>query len=838
MPSSVPWARLGLSRVLVLVDEDVALLEDGDPGPCPDPLPKDELPHAVYPDGRREAGPAEIDLRRLARALRPTCSDHGLASIATQYGIDGPAGAALAARVFAAMIEETLTLDRELIALLARLLPDPLSELFDRLLTEARTEETSPAEAPPPSPDAPDVDLGGLCAADVLGAQGLVADALASYEERSGQLEMANAVQEAFRDGEALLVEAGPGTGKTFAYLVPAILTLRGDASARVIVSTRTKQLQEQLYGKDLPFLLRRLAPHLNVALLKGRENYLCLRRWQTLVGELVGGLDRDGLARLAPLARWLIETETGDIDENTAFQADPDSRSLWRRLCDAPNHCVGVFCPFLDDCFSIAARRRARKADLVVVNHSLLLGDLSVGGVVLGKYTHLVVDEAHNLEEAARTAFTQSLSERIVARVVDDLAGSRRRHGWVGRLPLPEGDEDVRRVAEDAAALRRRSGSLFRALERVLPEERRGTFSSLTGVEAQIGETVTALEQVGMALDRLGERLDEDEALRELEGHVERVSRLSKVARTITMPPEDNSVHWYERERSGPALHATPLDVAPFFQQLLYPRVESVVLTSATLSLAGDFEYLSRSIGLTDGILRVRTAVVDSPFSFRERMKVAVPAYFAPIDAEGDAYADELATLLATLATRLGRKGLALFTSYQMLHAVRERIPAEIATYAQGVEGPRSKLLERFRAHPSAGLLLGTESFWEGVDLPGEDMEFLVITRLPFSVPTDPIVSALSDRVAREGRDPFRDLALPRAILKLRQGVGRLIRTADDHGIVILTDQRILSRSYGARFLDSLPVPAEPYHDERSLVEDVVAWFAGDPSSRHDEAT
>ena len=207
--------------------------------------------------------------------------------------------------------------------------------------------------------------------------------------------------------------------------------------------------------------------------------------------------------------------------------------------------------------------------------------------------------------------------------------------------------------------------------------------------------------------------------------------------------------------------------------------------------------------------------------------MKIAVPTYFPAIDGQGDTYVERLASLLATLAARLNRKGLALFTSYQMLRAVRERIPQGIMTLAQGVDGPRSKLIDRFRAQGEAGILLGTESFWEGVDLPGEEMEYLVITRLPFAVPTDPILSALADRLACEGRDPFLGLWLPQAILRLRQGVGRLIRTKEDRGIVVLTDQRILSRSYGPRFVESLPVPVDAFDDEHDLVERMVDWFA-----------
>ena len=831
MSIDLPWQELELSRVWVTAEGQAALLEDGAATPSLNPEEGSDLPRAVYPCGE-EAGPSEgvIDLLLLARVLHPTLSDHRLGSVAAWYGLAERPGtpAATAGTIFAAMMDETIGLDRELVALLARLLPPPLSDLFDRILLLPRSERVA-NEKPEAAQHASDIDRGSAVAMDVLGSGGAVADALPAYEERSGQLEMAEAVQEAFRDGEALLVEAGPGTGKTFAYLVPAILHLRAGSSTRVVVSTRTKQLQEQLYGKDLPFLLARLAPDLRVALLKGRENYICLRRWQGLVSEMVGGLERGRLTLLAPLARWLFESDTGDIDENGAFLSHPESRTLWARLCDAPNHCVGVFCPVLDECFSIAARRRARKANLVVVNHSLLLGDLAVGGVVLGRYTHLIVDEAHSLEAAARTAFTRSLSERIVARVADELEPATRRPGWLRRLALPPGDADVKRATELVATVRRRSTSLFRSLNRKLPEERRGTFSSLSGLEPRIGETTTALQQLEMALDRLGGRLEGEETRKELEGHIDRVAGLRDVARAITVPPDENTVHWYERDHDGMALHATPLDVAPFFQRLLYPRIESVVYTSATLSLAGDFDYISRSLGLTDGVLRVRTAVVESPFSFRDRMKVAVPACFPPIDSEGNAYVEALASLLGTLTARLGRKGLALFTSYQMLRAVRDRVPPEIATYAQGVDGPRSKLIDRFRAHSGAGLLLGTESFWEGVDFPGEEMEFLVITRLPFSVPTDPILSALADRIAREGRDPFRDLSLPQAVLKLRQGVGRLIRTKEDHGIVVLTDQRVLSRSYGKRFIESFPVTVDTFDNEADLVEEVVDWFVAD---------
>jgi len=821
----VPWKELGLGRVRILI------------GGIEYPHELDELPQSEggdvvrveYPDGPQSVSQeASVDLRLLARVLLPTLRDHRPETLASHYGVLADAtGAERIIQILEALLDEAIALDRQVLALLAELVPAPLAEILQRTLLLAAPEAAMSEECE--EAGAAEAWSGSLD--DALDPAGPLAGAFEAFELRPGQVEMAHAVERTFAEGKALLVEAGPGTGKTFAYLIPAILLLLKQPGARIAVSTRTKQLQEQIYRKDLPFLVERMAPRLRVALLKGRENYLCLRRWQSLIDEMTGTLDRHGLKLLAPLVRWIAETETGDIEENGAFFADSGARSVWRRLCDTSEHCVGSFCPFQEECFSILARRKARRADLVVVNHSLLLGDLAVEGLVLGSYSHLIVDEAHGFEAAARIAFTDSLSGRSVSRVTEELSSSsRRRRGWVERLALDSGRDDVERVVEVVSALRSRMARLLKEMNERLPRDQRGAFETFGKQGASAGDVLESLIQLDAALDRLTDHIEDDLQAKELEGHIARVGYLQHVVQRLNEPPDENTVHWYERARGELSLHATPLDIAPFFQRSLYPRADGLVLTSATLSVAGDFGFLRHAVGLAGEERRVEELVVESPFAHRDRMRILVPSYLPPIDGAPDAYARELADLLAMLVRGLDRKGLVLFTSYRLLNAVRDALPQDVARVCQGADGPRSKLIERFRAHRGGKLLLGTESFWEGVDFPGEELEFLVVTRLPFPVPTDPILVALGERIAIEGRDPFFDLSLPLAVLKLRQGVGRLIRTQEDSGVVVITDQRIATRPYGRRFSNSLPVPPSVVSSSTELMSVVEGWWALQP--------
>jgi ATP-dependent DNA helicase DinG len=831
VPTTFPWNELGLS--LVWIDGlNASVLYDVERSKrVPKASARPGLPHVAYGADDSAARSQEdlIDLRLLARALVPTIPEHSVEAMRKHYQMapSTKSEAQVLIGLLQALLLDAMGVDRDVISMLARLLPSPIADVLLRMLVFPVSPPQPEADASvPDDPDADEVSFTSSSVDEALSPAGAVGRSFPAFETRDGQLLMARSVEDAFRCGHAALVEAGPGTGKTFAYLVPAILHLREHPADRVVVSTRTRQLQEQLYGKDLPFLVQRLAPDLKIALLKGRENYLCLRRWQTLIGELSESLEQDVmLPLLAPLVRWIAETKTGDIEENSAFQSHAEARALWHRLGDSPHHCTGAFCPFADDCFSVIARRRARRADLVVVNHSLLLGDLAVDGVVLGKYTHLVVDEAHTLEPVARMAFSELLTERSLLRLADDLAPIGRRRGWLQRAALVGGQETSQRVEHVLSRLRVQAGAAFREMSRHLPDERRARFSSLSALSQAIGESPILLTQLEDALDSLSDHIEGDESAKELEGFIRRTQGLRHTVSLLSGPPQENTVHWVERSPHALVFYATPLDVAPHLEALLYPRIKALVLTSATLSVAGTFDYVCRSIGLSEEAFEIHTLIADSPFDYADRMRILVPRTIPPAHGDVEPYAQSVSGLMAALAKRTRKNGLALFTSYAMMQSVKNHMPADVKVLVQG-ELSRTALIDRFRAAERPVWLLGTETFWEGVDFPGDELEILLITRLPFPVPTDPVLSAMGERMARDGRDAFVDLSLPLTALKLRQGVGRLIRTAGDRGVVILTDQRIATRGYGRLLAASLPVKIETISDEDALLAECGRWF------------
>ncbi len=810
-----PWKEIGLAKVRVVSDIGTSLFVNGH-------LTEDNLEgteDAVLVSYAGDRG--RVDLRLLGRTLLPTLPGHGLEQLCSHYGIPEGSDAGTLFSLFSALIEGFLNLPPDLLSLLSELLPSPNSDCIRRLIAFAHPQEDVQA-----SDGESSASPAQFCLADVLEPGGPLARDLVGFEARAGQLEMAQRVLDVLDSGGTTMVEAGPGTGKTFAYLVPALLHLRDHEGARVVLSTRTRQLQEQVFHKDLPFLSHHLLPSLRVALLKGRRNYICIRRWQIVLGELVEGLERDLLTSLAPVARWLFLTQTGDIEENNAFLTDPDAKGLWRRVYDDPHRCLGQSCPFYDDCFSVAARRRARKADLVVVNHSLLLADKKSDEGILGEYECLIVDEAHALETAARQAFTVTLSVHSLdslLRVIEHPLG-RHTGGWLARLPLARTDIRIKKAHDLVGTLRGANTRLFSAIAHGLPQGR-GRSPDLSPFESEMAEVVHDLEALTRSIETLADAAETPEIEHEGDGLIAEGAEIADAFHKLFSPPNDNSVQWYEFIGEEAYLHGSPLSVAPFLEKSLYPRIESLVLTSATLSQGGDFNYLKDSLGLLSAPGKAESAVVPSPFSYAEEMKLLIPTFLPPVTST-NSYVNALAECVQRVISEVGRKVLILFTSYKLLRAVHDALGERTLVLAQGIDGPRSKLIERFKASVGSAVLLGTDSFWEGVDLPRDALEILIITRLPFPVPTDPVFSALADKMAASGKDPFSDLSIPRAILKLRQGVGRLIRTTSDRGVVIIADDRILRRNYGKLFLAALPVAGERIASLNDLVFKVGAWL------------
>jgi ATP-dependent DNA helicase DinG len=629
-------------------------------------------------------------------------------------------------------------------------------------------------------------------AAELLGADGPFAAAVSNFAPRETQQRMADAVTDAIASHDALVVEAGTGTGKTFAYLVPALLS-----GKRVIVSTGTRNLQDQLFHRDLPRVMQVLGVKADVALLKGRANYLCKYRLQQTV-ESGQFRSRTQVEDLQKVREWAARTRTGDRAELAAV---PEGSPLWPRVTSTAENCLGTDCPFYDECFVFQARRRAQEADLIVVNHHLLLSDLALRregfGSILPEADAYILDEAHQLPELAGQYFSVGVSARQMTELAaDSLAECAGQPGAQAVLqPALDGVNDA--VRKTRLAL---DG---------LP--RRGAFAALEGDAG----AVEALENLGDALVDLGAVLA---------GQAERSKGLASVhARCVVLDQRlqrivghagEEEVRWYEVSDRGFELSATPLDLAPQLQALRAATQAAWIHTSATLAVAGHFEHFTRQMGLVDPV----TLDLGSPFDYAHQALCYLPTGL-PEPAAPDYTARVIDAVRPVLEASHGRAFL-LFTSHRALKLAAELLAdAPWPLFVQGT-APRHRLLSDFRDSGS-GVLLGAASFWEGVDVAGDALSVVVIDKLPFASPDDPVLQARLDAVRRSGGNPFRDWQIPAAAIALKQGAGRLIRTLDDHGVLVLCDPRLTTRGYGKIFLASLP----PMPRTRALA-DVQGFF------------
>jgi ATP-dependent DNA helicase DinG len=621
--------------------------------------------------------------------------------------------------------------------------------------------------------------------ASFFGPDGLLARVLPGYEERPSQSRLSEAVERVLKGGGLLLAEAGTGTGKTLAYLLPAV-----ELGRRVVVSTGTKNLQEQLLDKDLPLLAQALGRDLSVAVMKGRGNYLCLLRYRSFAQ--AGSFRRlDEIPLFRAVEQWTPETQTGDRAEIADL---PDAVDFWREISATSENCIGQSCPDFDPCWVTRMRQRALEADLVVVNHHLLCADLAVKdsssyGQVIPPYDTVILDEAHLIEDVA----TQYFGVQVSSHRVEELARDVERECKAAKL-------DAREVLAEVDAMRHRGERLFKLLQqgtgrRLAP----GWMTSRLAEES--GALLTRIEGLRTALLAVPDR---PEALAGLAG---RALALAEGLGFVLAAEDDGHVYFVETRGRGIFLRATPIDVSERLRELLFDKTRAAVLTSATLAVDGRFDYVKDRLGIEAS----DELILPSPFRYEDQAVLYVPRRMpepaSPLFV--DAAAEEIVKLLEESRGR----AFVLFTSYANMNAVAERIAGRLdfPLLIQG-EAPKAALLDTFRTTPGA-VLLATASFWQGVDVVGEQLSCVIIDKLPFASIGDPVVAARIERLRNRGGNPFGEYQVPVAVLMLKQGLGRLIRSASDRGILAVLDSRIIQKAYGRRFLESLP-PARLVHD------------------------
>jgi ATP-dependent DNA helicase DinG len=600
-----------------------------------------------------------------------------------------------------------------------------------------------------------------------------------NFEFRHGQLEMAEAVEAALAEKKHLIVEAGTGTGKTLAYLVPAILS-----GKRVVVSTGTKNLQEQLFFKDVPFLQKHFARPLKVCYMKGRNNYACRQKIYDAEKEpILAGLEE--VADFEIIRAWENQTETGDRAE---IRSLPESSSAWGKVDARRELCTGQKCEQFERCFLTLMHQRAADSDIIIVNHHLFFADLAVKeteyGSIIPDYAAVVFDEAHEIEDVAGTYFG-----------------------------VTAGNFQVQDLRRDVAALARRKEFGSQELERILAglDERSENFFSLFGEsEGRTGfrgQSAFLEEHEDDYRDLLRTLELLDAHLQLIKSSPEEAIPLCRRAQEISsalqfwMESADRSfVYWIERRGRGTYLQATPINVAGILSDRLFDKMDTVVLTSATLAVGGNFEYTERRLGIRGA----RTLIVPGPFDFQEQALLYVPQHLP--DPRNQAFSAAASLEIRKILELSRGRAFVLFTSYQQMRAVYDRVSFEIdyPTLLQGT-GPRNALLEEFRNTPHC-VLFATASFWQGVDVPGEQLSCVIIDKLPFAVPGDPVVEARIQSIRDEGGNPFYDYQVPQAAIALKQGFGRLIRSRTDCGVLVLLDNRITRQRYGQVFFDSLP--------------------------------
>jgi ATP-dependent DNA helicase DinG len=639
----------------------------------------------------------------------------------------------------------------------------------------------------------------------VLGPRGLLARAIAGYEHRPQQLQMAHLIRRALDERRYALIEAGTGTGKTLAYLLPAAL-----AGRRVVISTATKTLQEQIVYKDIPLLRDAASLDLAVTVMKGRANYLCRARMEHAEADpRFSVASRRELGALETIKTWARSTETGDRAELDL----PEGLAVWKDLSATSETCTGKRCPLHEQCFVTRMRRQASESDLIIVNHHLFFADLTLKSSAAGKgvevippYEAVIFDEAHALEDVATEFFGVGTSDWRVSDLVNDAQSALR-------------DDELEALGVEAtlARLERLSKGLFQEVAKLVSRgsEQRQRLSPHRA--RPLAEPAEDLREALLAFKaRVAQSEDPD-----VEALARRAQEIASDLKFLVAVNEPGFVYWAESRARSTLLRAAPINVAEELRERLYRNVDTVIFTSATLAAQGSLDFVKRRLGLCDpesgkDCYSVDSLVLGSPFDYESQAALYLPRDLP--DPSDPQFLSKAAEEILSLCALTGGRAFALFTSIKNMseahQLLKDRLPCRVLL--QG-ERPKHALIAEFKEHPS--VLFAAQSFWEGVDIAGDALSLVIIDKLPFSSPGDPVVAARIDHLKEAGRNAFNEYQLPQAALALRQGFGRLIRSRRDRGIVAVLDRRLTTKTYGRAFLESLP--ACPRSVERKAIAD-----------------
>ncbi|MEJ2428018.1 MAG: ATP-dependent DNA helicase [Deltaproteobacteria bacterium] len=613
----------------------------------------------------------------------------------------------------------------------------------------------------------------------IFGKDGLLSRVLEDFEYRPMQETMAREVMDAVGEGRASIIEAGTGTGKTLAYLIPAVLSRK-----KTIISTGTKTLQDQLLDQDIPLVKRHIPQPFRAVCMKGRANYLCLYRFHRSI-EQPELLPNGGTHLSKTLIDWSRHTTSGDRAE---IQWLPDDFTGWEPVSARGDRCLGQKCPVFEQCFLTSLRQEAANAEIVVVNHHLFFADLAVRsggyGQVIPPYEVVIFDEAHLLEETANNYFSIQVSSYRLLELFRDISG-------------------------EMAAAKSQNSSLSRSLQNLgwLTVQFFEAFPARDKRQRLEGQDYSAeihqrWSELSRSLDQLnGELFDQEELSEGLASCHRRSLEIQQDLGLIIDQSDPNYVYWYETRGKGKFLWASPVQVAPILEELLFHRAKPYIFTSATLAVGKSLEFFKRRLGLPN---ETKGLILDTPFYYSEQALIYLPKHLPLPDSPQ--FIPALTKEVEAILAETGGRAFILFTSHRNLREVHSRLSRtnSFTVLVQG-EQPKATLLKRFREETSS-VLLGTASFWQGVDMPGETLSCVIIDKLPFAPPDDPLVAARLEKIVEGGGNPFWDYQVPSAVLTLRQGLGRLIRRATDRGVLAVLDSRLFKRSYGKIFLESLP--------------------------------